>query len=134
MVATMRASPACIGLAATQVGEPARLFCADVTGHRKAQSCAGVVVLVNPRIVARSASTVMREGCLSVPHLTGNVARATEVVVEGVEPGTAHLVRFEANGIEAQCIQHEMDHLDGYIFIDRVRDPTRDLFARKSYA
>ena len=75
LVATMRASPACVGLAATQVGEPARLFCMDVTGHRRARSCAGLVVLCNPTIVWRSNDVISREGCMSVPHLTGNVAR-----------------------------------------------------------
>ena len=133
MTATMRASPACVGLAATQVGIAARLFCMDVTGHRKTRSCAGLVVLANPRIVAHSAEIVMREGCLSVPHLTGNVARAEEVTVEGLVPGTARLVRVSANAMEARCLQHEVDHLDGLVFVDRVRAPETDLFVRKSY-
>jgi peptide deformylase len=134
LVATMRVSPACVGLAATQVGEPVRVFCMDVTGHKKARSCAGLVVLANPRVVARSREVVMREGCMSVPHATGNVARAAEVVVEGVEPGTGRVVRVAADGIEARCLQHEIDHLDGFLFLDRVRDPKRDLFERKTYA
>lgn len=134
LTATMHASPACVGLAATQVGLAVRLFCMDVTGHPKARSCAGLVVLANPRIVAQSAEIVMREGCMSVPHFTGNVARAREVTVEGLEPGTARPVRVAANAMEARCLQHEIDHLDGLVFVDRVRDPERDLFARKSYA
>lgn len=134
LITTMRASPACCGLAASQVGQPVRLFCMDVTGHKKARSCAGLVVLANPRIVTRSRDVILREGCMSVPHLTGNVARAEEVTVEGLEPGTGRLVHIRADGIEARCLQHEIDHLDGFVFVDRVRDPDKDLFARKSYA
>jgi peptide deformylase len=134
LVATMRVSPACVGLAATQIGEPARLFCMDVTGHRRARSCAGLVVICNPTIVWRSPVVVLREGCMSVPNLTGNVARAAEVTVEGVEPGTGQAIRFDADGIEARCLQHELDHLDGFVFVDRVEDPARNLFARKTYA
>jgi peptide deformylase len=134
LTATMRASPACVGLAATQIAEPVHLFCMDVTGHRKARSCVGLVVLANARIVARSEETIMREGCMSVPHLTGNVFRAAEVTVEGLEVGTARVMRFDADGIEARCLQHEIDHLEGLVFVDRVRDPDADLFSRKSYA
>jgi peptide deformylase len=134
LVATMRASPACIGLAATQIGERAHVFCIDVAGHAKARSCAGLLVLANARVVAVSKGVVMREGCMSVPDLTGNVLRAAEVTVEGVEPGTGRIVRIDSDAIEARCLQHEIDHLEGFLFVDRVRDPGRDLFARKRYA
>ena len=134
LVATMRVSPACVGLAATQIGEPVRIFCMDVTGHRKAHSCAGLVVLCNPRIVWRSNDVVQREGCMSVPQFTGNVARAAEVTVEGFEPGSGQIISVNADGIEARCIQHEIDHLDGFVFVDRVTDLVNDLFARKMYA
>jgi peptide deformylase len=77
---------------------------------------------------------VMREGCMSVPHFTGNVARAAEVVVEGYEPGTGRYLRITADAMEARCLQHEIDHLDGYVFVDRVSDRQKDLFPRKSYA
>jgi len=70
---------------------------------------------------------------MSVPHLTGNVGRAAEVTVQGLEPGTGCLVRLSADAIEARCLQHEIDHLDGYVFVDRVSNPARDLFARKTY-
>ncbi len=135
MVTTMRASRGCTGLAAPQIGEPVRLFCIDVTGHRKAKSCAGLVVMVNPRIVQHSSHTVvMREGCLSVPDLTGDVERAATVVVEGFEPGSTKLVRIAADAMEARCLLHEIDHLDGILFVDRVVDPQSSLFARKTYA
>jgi len=134
LVATMRQSPACVGLAAPQVGESVRMFCMDVTGHRKAKSCAGLVVMVNPRIVERSADIVMREGCMSVPNLTGDVARAERVVVEGFLPGSTSLIRVAADGMEARCLQHEIDHLDGFVFVDRIDDPSKHLYARKTYA
>ena len=134
LVATMRVSPACIGLAAPQVGEPVRLFCMDVTGHKKARSQAGLVVMANPRIVTASGTVVMREGCMSVPSLTGDVARAAEVVVEGLEPGTCRVIRVAADAMEARCLQHEIDHLDGLVFVERVAFPEKELFARKRYA
>jgi peptide deformylase len=134
LVATMRVSPACIGLAAPQIGEPVRIFCLDVSGHRKARSCAGLVIMVNPRIVARSGEIVMREGCMSVPALTGDVARAAEVIVEGFEPGSSRIVRVIADAMEARCFQHEIDHLDGFVFVDRVTDHDKRLFARKTFA
>lgn len=133
LVATMQASPACVGLAAPQIGHGVRMFCIDVTGHRKAKSCAGLVLMVNPRIVERSEDIVMREGCMSVPDFTGDVARAARVVVEGFEPGTMKLVRVSADAIEARCLQHEIDHLDGFVFVDRVADAHKNLFARKTY-
>jgi peptide deformylase len=134
LVTTMRASPACVGIAATQIGDLARVFCMDVTGHRRARSCAGLVVLCNPTVVYRSNNVVLREGCMSVPHLTGNVSRAAEVTVEGLEAGTGRVVRVSADAIEARCLQHEIDHLDGYVFVERVFNPATDLFARKTYA
>jgi peptide deformylase len=134
LVATMRASPACVGLAAPQIGESMRVFCMDVRGHRRARSCAGLVVVCNPKIVWRGDDVVLREGCMSVPHLTGNVVRAAEVTVVGYEPGSGHPVRLNANAIEARCLQHEIDHLDGMVFVDRVRNVATDIFARQTYA
>jgi peptide deformylase len=89
--------------------------------------------MANPVIVRRAGNVTMREGCMSVPHLTGDVTRAAEVTVEGVEPGTRRVVRVEADAMEARCLQHEIDHLDGYVFVERVLDPTAELFARKRY-
>jgi peptide deformylase len=134
LVATMRASPACVGLAATQIGERAHVFCMDVASHPKTRSCAGLVVLANARVLAVSRAIVMREGCMSVPALTGNVLRSAEVTVEGVEPGSGRIIRIDADAMEARCLQHELDHLDGFLFVDRVRDPGEDLFTRKRYA
>jgi peptide deformylase len=76
----------------------------------------------------------MREGCLSVPDFTGDVERAAEIMVEGFAPGSTSLARIVADGIEARCLQHELDHLDGVLFTDRVMASSRVLFARKTTA
>lgn len=132
MVARMRASPGCVGIAAPQVGFGLRLFVLDVTGARKVRSCSGLVVLANPRLESSSGREVRREGCLSVPDLTGDVTRATEVVVSGVVPGTGEARRYDADAFEARAFQHELDHLDGLLFLDRVAG-AHALFARQTY-
>jgi peptide deformylase len=132
LVATMRASPGCVGLAANQVGVGARLFVLDVSAHPKTRSCAGLVVLANPRLVAASQRKKGREGCLSVPDLTGDVARARKVTVEGIVPGTGETRVIEADAFEAIALQHELDHLDGLLFLDRVAG-AHALFSRKTY-
>jgi peptide deformylase len=88
LVDTMHAYDHCVGLAAPQIGVGLRAFCMDVSGHPKARSCAGLVVLFDPRVVAAGAPAVAREGCMSVPDLTGNVARPATVTVEGTTPAT----------------------------------------------
>ena len=125
LVDTMDSFGHCVGLAATQLGELVRMVVVDVTGHKKATGSNGRLVLVNPRIVSASGAEVGREGCLSIPELTANVRRATEVVVESV----GRTVRSE--GFEARCLQHEIDHLDGLLFLDRVDSLTADVFRRK---
>jgi peptide deformylase len=132
MVALMRASPHCVGIAAPQVGRSWRLFVLDTTGHRKARSAHGLVVMVNPVVVDRGGEETAREGCLSVPDLTGDVPRATEVVVSGVEPGSGRVRVVEADAFEARAFQHELDHLSGLLFLDRVRGP-QGLHRRKTY-
>lgn len=96
------------------------MFCLDVGGHRKTRSYAGLVVLANARLLDRSGRERGREGCLSVPDLTGDVARAQRVKVVGVVPGTGEERIIEADGYEAVGLQHELDHLDGLLFLDRV--------------
>jgi len=116
---TMRASPACVGLAAPQIGAGARAFAVDVTGHKKAVSCHGAFVLFNPEIIAASSPVIAREGCMSVPDLTGDVPRATSLVVRGLTPdGTERILEVDA--FEARAVLHEIDHLDGLTFLDRV--------------
>ena len=132
MVAMMRAAPGCVGIAAPQVGASRRLFVLDVTGARRVASCHGLIVLCNPVVESSEGREVRREGCLSVPDLTGDVIRATSIVVRGLVPGTGAERLVEADGFEARALQHEMDHLDGLLFLDRVAG-AHALFARKKY-
>jgi peptide deformylase len=119
LVDTMRASPACVGLAAPQIGVGLRAFVIDVTGHRKARSCHGEVVLFDPEILVASDPVRGREGCMSVPDLTGDVARSTQLVVRGLTvEGEERVLQVDA--FEARAVQHELDHLDGLLFLDRV--------------
>jgi peptide deformylase len=133
LVETMRASPACVGLAATQIAVAKRVFAMDLTGHKKAKSCAGLVVVVNPVVVDSSDPVLGREGCMSVPDLTGDIWRHSVVTVRGVVPGTAAPIEITADALEARCLLHEIDHLDGLLFIDRVQH-AHQLHARKRYA
>ena len=131
LVDTMRGQPRCVGLAAPQIGEAVRLVAIDVTGHPKADSCHGLVVLANPVIATAEGDELGREGCLSIPDLTGNVRRATVVRIEATLPDGAPIA-VEANAFEARVLQHELDHLDGILFLDRIAS-RHDLFRRKSY-
>jgi peptide deformylase len=131
LVDTMRGQPRCVGLAAPQIGETIRLVAVDVTGHPKAESCHGLLVLANPAIVRAEGDELGREGCLSIPDLTANVRRATFVAIEAVTPG-GEPVEIEANGFEARVLQHELDHLDGILFLDRIASK-QDLFRRRTY-
>ena len=124
---TMHSHPGCVGLAAPQLGEMVRVIAVDVSEHPKAETSNGLMVLTNPRLVDSSGSEVAREGCLSIPDLTANVRRATRIAVEHAE-GTV-----ECEGFEARCVLHEMDHLDGILFLDRVESLVDDVFRRKTY-
>ena len=131
LVDTMRARPACVGLAAPQIGVGLRAFVIDVTGHRKARSCHGELVLFDPELVSAAVPEVAREGCLSIPDLTGDVPRATEVVVRGTGVDGAERV-VEADAFEARALLHELDHLDGFLFLDRVSS-AHAVYRRKVY-
>ena len=128
LIDTMRSFERCVGLAAPQIGELARVVAVDVRGHPKADTDNGLLVLVNPRVVEAEGSEVAREGCLSIPDLTANVRRATSIVVEHAA-GTVRCL-----GFEARCVLHELDHLDGILFLDRVESLVDDVFRRRVYA
>jgi peptide deformylase len=132
LLATQRVSPGCVGLAAPQVGVRWRVFSLDVTGHPKTRSCHGALVLANPVVVAATRWEKGREGCLSVPDLTGDVKRATRLTVTGVVPGTGDELTVETDAFEARAVQHEVDHLDGLLFLDRVAG-AHALHARRVY-
>jgi len=120
LVATMRVSPGCVGLAAPQVGVAAQVFCVDVSEHPKTRTHHGAFVLCNAEVVEASRNERAREGCMSVPDLTGDVKRATRLVVRGWLPLTGAEVTVTTDAFEARALQHEMDHCAGLLFLDRV--------------
>ncbi len=130
---TMRAGPGSVGVAAPQVGVTARVCVVDVSASRLGRdNNHGLLVLVNPEIVHREGAAVMREGCMSIPDYTGDVERATAIIVRFVdEKGEER--KIGASGFEAVAIQHEMDHLDGILFLDRIASLKTGLFRRKKY-
>jgi peptide deformylase len=132
MVETMYHHPRCVGLAATQAGKPWRVIVMDASRIDKPGSQHGRVILLNPFLVRRSGQTLLREGCLSVPDYTGNVVRATSLEIRGKDRG-GRLVEVKAHGFEAVVFQHELDHLDGKLFLDRVPSLETDVFRRKKY-
>jgi peptide deformylase len=132
LLATQHVSPGCVGLAANQIGVSARVFSLDVTGHPKTRTCHGRLVLVNPVVVTATRQERGREGCMSVPDLTGDVRRASRVTVTGLAPGTGDLVTVQTDAFEARALQHEIDHLDGMLFLDRVAG-AHALHARRVY-
>ena len=132
LVATMRVSPGCVGLAAPQIGVPGQAFCVDVSGHPKARRQHGLIVLVNAEVTTASRHEKGREGCMSVPDLTGDVKRAGRLVVEAVLPGTGAAVRLTTDAFEARALQHEIDHCAGLLFLDRVAG-AHAIYQRKVY-
>jgi peptide deformylase len=132
LIDTMKASPACVGLAATQIGVSRRVIVVDVTGHPKTTVSHGLVVLIDPVVVDVSGRNVGREGCMSVPDLTANVRRADALVVEGKDPEGSEVV-IATEGFEARAFQHEIDHLDGLLILDRVESLATDVFRRQTY-
>ncbi len=132
LIDTMRASPACVGLAAPQIGVPLRVFVLDVSGHPKAVDPNGLVALIDPVIEELDGRVRGREGCMSVPDLTADVVRAERIVVRGLTPEGDERV-IETTGFEARAFQHEIDHLDGVVILDRVASLATDVFRRKVY-
>lgn len=130
---TRATGPAAVGIAAPQVGRAQRIIIVDCSLSRRPCPNHGYLQLVNPEIVAWDGHEVGREGCLSVPDYTGNVIRAQRITLEARDPW-GQALRFEMEGFEARAVQHEMDHLEGMLFLDRVVSRRNDLFRRKVYA
>lgn len=132
LLATQAGSPGCVGLAAHQVGVAWRVFSIDVSAHPKARTHHGAFVLCNAVVIEASRLERGREGCLSVPDLTGDVKRARRVVVRGELPVSAEVVVIETDAFEAVALQHEIDHTDGLLFLDRVAG-AHAVHARQTY-
>ncbi|MBT3047911.1 MAG: peptide deformylase [Candidatus Thiodiazotropha sp.] len=129
---TRQAGPAAVGIAAPQVGRGQRIVILDCSTTKKPVENHGHLVLVNPEIIEWEGFELGREGCLSVPDYTGNVIRAERIKVRFQDPQGEHH-EFEMVGFEARALQHEVDHLDGILFIDRLVSRRTDLFQRKVY-
>ncbi len=126
MIAAMYAAPG-IGLAAPQIGVLLRIFVVDLSvGQRSGD----LVVMVNPEFVEREGMQLEEEGCLSVPGFTATVARPERVVIKGLDR-EGHERTREGTELLARAFQHEMDHLDGKLFVDRLRGVKRDLIVRR---
>jgi peptide deformylase len=132
LVATMRISPGCVGLAAPQIGVSAQVFCVDVTAHPKAATTHGTFVLCNAKIIEAGRWRPGREGCMSVPDLTGDVKRASRITVQAFLPATGEPVRLVTDAFEARALQHEIDHCAGKLFLDRVAG-AHAIYQRKVY-
>ena len=126
MIETMYAAPG-IGLAAPQVGIALRIFVLDLSVGRDPSA---LHVMINPEFVERDGMQLEEEGCLSLPGFTATVARPKRVVIKGLNrQGDVH--QFEGTGLMARALQHEVDHLNGCLFVDRLRGISRELIVRK---
>ena len=133
LVRTMRSHSRCVGLAAPQVGSSLRIAVMDGTGHPNVSAGHGLLVLINPILEAAEGAVVGRECCLSVPALTANVRRATRVRLRALDQSGA-LRTITLDGFEAIIAQHEIDHLNGTLFLDRVANLKTDVFQRRKYS
>ena len=129
---TMTAGPGGVGIAAPQVGVMQRIVIVDVSSYPKIKKAKhhGRLILINPEIMDWQGMKKGREGCMSVPDFTGNVIRAEKIVLKALdENGFSH--EYDMEGFEARAVQHEIDHLDGLLFLDRLVSRRNDLFKRK---
>ena len=127
MIDTMYDCPGAIGMAAQQIGKAYRVFVIDMAAKTTKDQ---LLVFVNPVIVHQSRSKIVREGCLSFPEYLANVRRATKVKVKAYDQ-YGQKFEYEAKALEAVCIQHEIDHLDGVLMIDRIVSLSTDWIRRK---
>ncbi len=132
MVETMYTHPRCVGLAANQAGKPWRVIVVDASRIEKAGTRHGRVIMLNPWIARTEGRRLVREGCLSIPDFTGHVLRAVALEIHGKDR-TGRPLEIKADGFEAHVFQHELDHLDGKLFLDCVASLETDVFRRKRY-
>lgn len=134
LIDTMHAGPGSVGVAAPQIGVTLRVCVVDVSANRNGRANNhGLLRMINPVITRRNGAAIMREGCMSVPDYTGDVERATDITVRFREQDGSER-EIAASGFEAVAIQHEMDHLDGVLFLDRIASLKTGLFRRKNYS
>jgi len=129
---TMVAGPGGVGIAATQVGVMQRIVIVDVSNYPRLKNAKhhGHLILINPEILDWQGMKKGREGCMSVPDFTGNVIRAENIVLNALDENGIKQ-EYEMEGFEARAVQHEIDHLDGLLFLDRLVSRRNDLFKRK---
>ena len=132
LVDTMVDAGHSVGIAAPQLGDLRRAAVVDVSKSKlgKKQENHGLLQMVNPEIIEKEGSQIVREGCMSVPEYTGNVTRSESIIVQFLDQDQ-QLQVIRSEGFEAIAIQHELDHLDGFLFLDRVSSLKTDLFRRK---
>ena len=128
---TMRAGPGGVGIAAPQVGRFQRIAIVDVSAKPKLKHN-GCMILINPEITQWEGMVKGREGCMSVPDYTGNVIRAERIELTAFD-SFGQQQHYTCEGYEARAVQHEVDHLDGIVFLDRLVSRRTDLFRRKVY-
>ncbi len=131
-IETLQSHNYCVGLAAPQTGVLKRIVFIDVSRARKPHPNNGLLALINPIILEASNHKIVREGCLSIPDFTANVKRAMNITVtyQNIQGDTKILTTKD---FEAHAIQHEMDHLDGVLFLDKITNPASDLFRRVKF-
>jgi len=129
---TMAAGPGGVGIAATQVGVMQRIVIVDVSNYPRLKNAKhhGHLILINPEVLDWQGMKKGREGCMSVPDFTGNVIRAENIVLNALDENGIKQ-EYEMEGFEARAVQHEIDHLDGLLFLDRLVSRRNDLFKRK---
>jgi peptide deformylase len=128
---TMRAGPPSVGIAAPQAGHFERIIIVDVSSKPKTPNH-GKLTLINPKILYKQGSMIGREGCLSVPEYTGNVSRAEKITLQALN-SEGRILNYAMEGFEARAVQHEIDHLDGLLFLDRLVSRRSSLFLSKIY-
>ncbi len=128
---TMRAGPGGVGIAAPQVGCFKQIVIVDVSARPKTANN-GCMILINPELTRWEGLAVGREGCMSVPDFTGNVVRAERISVQALNE-QGEMLEYHCEAYEARAVQHEIDHLNGLLFLDRLVSRRNDLFKRKVY-
>ncbi len=129
MVETMHAAPG-VGLAANQVGVSLQVAVIDLSTREEKEKRHPLLVIINPEIIAREGSVVEEEGCLSIPDYAEKVKRSAKVKVRA-QDRNGNEFELEAEGLLAKALQHEIDHLNGMLFIDRLSTLKKSIFKRR---